>query len=113
LNPSVQSPGIGTGITSSGHPGGADGLVGAHDPRLITTLAGPDAWIDSLHILMAARGTGRPGAPPVLVSRPDLASHPRAAFAAGIRASSRITGYQDPGRSALAIISEESPDSPS
>lgn len=27
---------------------GADGLGGAHDPRLITALAGPDGWIDSL-----------------------------------------------------------------
>lgn len=84
---------------------GADGFGGAHDPRLITALAGPDGWIDSLDILMAARGTGCPGIAPVLVSRPDLASHPRAAFAAGIRASRRILGYQDPGRSALAIIS--------
>ena len=47
---------------------GADGFGGAHDPRLITALAGPDGWIDSLDILMAARGTGRPGVPPAMVS---------------------------------------------
>ena len=38
---------------------GADGLGGAHHPRLIAALAGPDGWIDSLDLLMAARGTGR------------------------------------------------------
>lgn len=85
---------------------GADGFGGAHDPRLITALAGQDGWIDSLDILMAARGTGRPGIPPVLVSRPDLAGHPRAVFAADIRANPRIVGYQDPRRSALAVVSK-------
>ncbi|MGH3290527.1 MAG: hypothetical protein ACRDP7_01835 [Trebonia sp.] len=85
---------------------GADGFGGAHDPRLITALAGPDGWIDTLDILMAAQGAGRPGVPPVLVRRPDLTSHPRAAFAAGIRDSPQIIGYPDPGRSALAIISQ-------
>jgi hypothetical protein len=84
---------------------GADGFGGAHDPRLIAALAGPDGWIDSLDILMAARGAGRPGVAPVLVDRPDLAGHPRAEFAAGIRDHPRIVGYQDPGRSALAVIS--------
>jgi hypothetical protein len=84
---------------------GADGFGGAHDPRLIAALAGPDGWIDSLDILMAARGAGRPGVAPVLVDRPDLAGHPRAEFAAGIRDHPRIVGYQDPRRSALAVIS--------
>jgi RimJ/RimL family protein N-acetyltransferase len=54
---------------------------------------------------MAAWGTGRRGVPPVLVNRPDLASHPRAALAADLRASPRILGYQDPGRSALVTVS--------
>src|SRR5262249_34632338 len=57
---------------------GADGFGGAHDPRLIAALAGPEGWIDSLDMLMAARGTGRPGVPPRLVDRRDLATHPRA-----------------------------------
>lgn len=30
---------------------GADGFGGAHDPRLITALAGPDGWIDCLDML--------------------------------------------------------------
>jgi hypothetical protein len=84
---------------------GADGFGGAHDPRLITALAGPDGWIDSLDILMAARGTGRAGVAPLLADRPDLASHPRAQFAAGLRDHPRTVGYPDPRRSALAVIS--------
>jgi hypothetical protein len=84
---------------------GADGLGGAHHPRLIAALAGPDGWIDSLDLLMASRGTGVPGVPPRLVARPDLAVHPRAAFASRIRDDIRLVGYPDQGRSALAVIS--------
>jgi hypothetical protein len=84
---------------------GADGFGGAHDPRLISALAGPEGWIDVLDMLMAGRGTGRPGVPPRLIDRPDLASHPRARFAARIRDARRVLGYPDPHRSALAIIS--------
>jgi GNAT superfamily N-acetyltransferase len=84
---------------------GADGLGGAHDPRLIAALAGPDGWIDSLDLLMAGRGTGGAGVAPRLVSRPDLAVLPRAAFAARIRDEPWLAGYPDPGRRALAVIS--------
>jgi hypothetical protein len=84
---------------------GADGYGGAHHPRLITALVGPDGWIDVLDMLMAGRGTGRAGVPPRLVDRPDLATHPRAGFAARIRDDPRVLGYPDPHRSAVAIIS--------
>jgi hypothetical protein len=84
---------------------GADGLGGAHDPRLITALAGPGGWIDALDMLMAGRGTGRAGVPPRLADRPDLATHPRARFAARLRDGPRVLGYPDPRRSALAVIS--------
>jgi GNAT superfamily N-acetyltransferase len=84
---------------------GADGLGGAHDPRLIAALAGPDGWIDSLDLLMAGRGTGRAGTAPRLVGRPDLAILPRAEFAARIRDEPWLAGYPDPGRQALAVIS--------
>jgi hypothetical protein len=84
---------------------GADGFGGAHDPRLITALAGPDGWMDVLDMLMAGRGTGRAGVPPRLVDRPDLATHPRAGFATRIRDDPRVLGYPDPRRSAVAIIS--------
>jgi hypothetical protein len=84
---------------------GADGFGGAHDPRLITALAGPDGWIDSLDMLMAGHGSGDPGAPARLVGRPDLATHRRAAFAARIRDQPRLLGYQDRSRTALAVVS--------
>lgn len=53
-------------------------------------------------MLLVARGTGTSP----LVDRPDLAAHPRAAFAAGIRDCPRVMGYPDPGRSDLAVISK-------
>ena len=84
---------------------GVNGFGGAADPRLITALAGPDGWIDSLDMLMAGRGTGRAGEPPRLVGRPDLATHPRAAFAVRLRDQVRPMGYADRSRSALALIS--------
>ena len=84
---------------------GADGFGGAHDPRLIAALAGPAGWIDSLDVLLAGPGTGRPGAPPRLVDRPDLAAHPRARFAAWIRDEPRVLGYPDRSRSALVTVS--------
>jgi RimJ/RimL family protein N-acetyltransferase len=56
-------------------------------------------------MLMATRGTGRPGVAPRLIDRPDLATHPRAWFAAGIRDHPRLMGYPDPHRSALAVVS--------
>jgi hypothetical protein len=84
---------------------GADGFGGAHDPRLITALAGPGGWIDSLDIVMAGRGSGRAGQPPRLVDRPDLATHPRAGFAARIRDEPRPMGYPGRDRAALAVLS--------
>jgi GNAT superfamily N-acetyltransferase len=80
---------------------GVNGMGGAHDPRLINALAGPDGWIDSLDLVLVARGTGRPGR---LVDRPDLAGHPRARYAAEIRSVSRVLGYPAAERAAVAII---------
>jgi hypothetical protein len=84
---------------------GADGFGGAHDPRLIVALAGPDGWIDSLDIVLAGRGSGVVGEPPRLVDRPDLGAHRRAAFAARIRDEPRPLGYPGRERAALAVIS--------
>jgi len=84
---------------------GADGFGGAHDPRLVAALAGPDGWIDVLDMLLAGQGTGHPGAATRLVGRPDLAAHSRVRFAARIRDEPRVLGYPDPGRSAVATIS--------
>lgn len=80
---------------------GADGLGGAHDPRLVSALAGPDGWIDSLDAVLAAPGTGRGGG---LVERPDLAAHPRARLARRLRHDVRVLGHADPSRRAVATL---------
>ncbi len=86
---------------------GVNGLGGAHDPRVIAALAGPDGWIDSLDVLLAGRGTAAAPAVagPRLVARPDLASHHRALFAAKIRHRPRVLGYPDRRRSAVVVFS--------
>jgi GNAT superfamily N-acetyltransferase len=82
---------------------GVDGFGGAHDPRLISALAGPRGWIDSLDALLVGRGTADDG-PHRLVERPDLALHPRVQFAARIRDEPRVLGYPDADRSAVVIV---------
>jgi GNAT superfamily N-acetyltransferase len=81
---------------------GADGFGGAHDPRLVAALAGPDAWIDSLDVLLAARGTARSSR---LVPRQDLDEHPRTQFAAAVRGNLEILGYPGTDESDVAILS--------
>src|SRR5579859_4067841 len=51
------------------------------------------------------RGPGPTGSVPWAGARPDLATHPRAAFAARIRDQPRVLGYPAPRR-ALAVISQ-------
>lgn len=80
---------------------GVDGLGGAHDPRVVAALAGPDGWIDSLDALLVARGRGGGSR---LVERPDLRRHPRVAFAAAVRGDLRVLGLPDPDRSAVAVL---------
>ena len=85
---------------------GVDGLGGAHHPQVLTALAGPDGWIESLDLIMVSWGTGprRPVPGGKLIPRPDLADHPRARYAAGIRSGTRVLGYPQAERSAMAII---------
>ncbi len=68
---------------------GPDGFGGAHHPRVLTALAGPHGWVDSLDAALVARGTGGPGS---LVPRPDLAGHPRARHAREVRDDVRVLG---------------------
>jgi hypothetical protein len=68
---------------------GADGFGGATHPRLVSTLAGPNGWIDSLDLVLIASGTG--GRTP-LVPRPDLSSLPRVRHAAEIRDDVEVWG---------------------
>src|SRR6266568_6903289 len=103
---------------------GVDGFGGAQDPRVVTAIAGPAAWIDSLDVLMAARGAGGAAGPgpgrtgaglagggpePApggrLTARPDLAGHRRAQFDARIRDRRLVLGYPDRQRSAVVVVS--------
>jgi len=85
---------------------GADGFGGAAHPRLLCGLTGPGGWIGTQDALLAGHGTGGTGGgEAALVPRPDLRSHPRAQYAASVRDEPRLYGYQDPGRSAIAILS--------
>jgi hypothetical protein len=83
---------------------GADGFGGAHDPRLVAELAGPQGWIDSLDVLLARRGAGPAGSGAGLVPRPDLATHPRARFAATNRDDPTVFGLEDPHRSSVVVV---------
>jgi GNAT superfamily N-acetyltransferase len=84
-----------------------DGFGGAHDPRLVSALAGADGWIDSLDLVLAGRGTGpKMELTAGLVPRPDLANHPRARYAATIRSTPSIFGYSDVACTTVVICSK-------
>jgi len=70
-----------------------DGFGGAADPRVILALAGAGGWIDSLDVVLGARGSG--GRPSFLIERPELATHPRAQRAAGLRTAVQVYGEPD------------------
>ncbi|TWE12834.1 RimJ/RimL family protein N-acetyltransferase [Rudaeicoccus suwonensis] len=72
---------------------GVNGFGGAADPRVITALAGDGGRIDSLDLVVAARG--RPGPQRLLVPRPDLDRHPRAQLAASWRDELQVLGLAD------------------
>lgn len=76
------------------------GFGGAHHPRVLTALAGPGGWVDSLDVVLVARGTGGPGP---LVPRPDLAGHPRARHAVDVRDDVRVLGLPTGG--AVVLVS--------
>lgn len=82
---------------------GVDGFGGAHDPRVVAALAGDGGWIDSLDALLVARGTGS-GRAAALVARPDLATHPRAGFAAAVRDDLRVLGRPDEAISDVVVV---------
>lgn len=67
----------------------ADGYGGAHHPRLLLDLAGPNGWIDSLDAVLVLP-PGERGEP--LVARPDLAEHDRVRFAEAVRTDVRVLG---------------------
>lgn len=67
---------------------GADGLGGATLPAVAVLLAGPGGEIDTLDVLLVARGTGRTGLP----ERPDADEHPRVRHARRWRAGVSVHG---------------------
>ncbi|GAA1894359.1 N-acetyltransferase [Lapillicoccus jejuensis] len=83
---------------------GADGIGGAHDPRLVAALAGT-GQVDCLDAVLAAGGRGGPSG---LVPRPDLDDHPRVAHARRFRTD--VTAYgvppdAGPGGDVHAVVS--------
>lgn len=83
---------------------GADGFGGAHDPRLVTALAGPGAWVDSLDVLLVRRGLGDTSVRSGLVPRPDLARHPRVLHALAVRDDVAVLGLPDRSRSTVVTL---------
>lgn len=72
---------------------GANGFGGAHNPRLITAMAGPNGWIDILDCVFAGAGTG--AGSDLLVPRPDLAGHDRVVRAGWIRSDVKVFGLEE------------------
>lgn len=85
---------------------GVNGWDGAHDPRLLTALAGEAGWIDSLDVLLLALGRGNENAhnANALVSRPDLAKHPRVEFARRVRQNVQVFGRAEPDRQDVVTL---------
>ena len=75
---------------------GIDGFGAAHAPHVVTALAGPGGWVDSLDAVLVRVPDGAGNAPgEPLVDRPDLADHPRACFARRVRDEVRVLGRPD------------------
>ena len=80
---------------------GLDGWGHAHDPRVMTRLAGDAGWVDVLDAVLLAEGTGT--AEPWLVPRPDLVDHPRVRHALPIRGNVRVHGLDGDDETVLTL----------
>ncbi len=78
-----------------------DGFGGAHDPRVMTRLAGERGWVDVLDAVLLAEGTGAPVA--WLVPRPDLLDHPRVRHALPIRGDVQVYGLEGDDETVLTL----------
>jgi len=78
-----------------------DGFGAAHDPRVMTRLAGEDGWVDVLDAVLLAEGTGVPE--PWLLDRPDLHDHPRVQHALPIRGDVRVFGLEGDDETVLTL----------
>lgn len=84
---------------------GVDGWGGAHDPRVLTELAGPTGWIDTLDLLMLASGRGSQGSAAHLVARPDLGKHAMVEYARRVRTDVQVMGRPEPDRHDIVTLS--------
>ena len=80
---------------------GVDGFGAAHDPRVMTRLAGEDGWVDVLDAVLLAEGTGVPE--PWLLDRPDLHDHPRVQHALPIRGDVQVFGLDGDDETVLTL----------
>jgi GNAT superfamily N-acetyltransferase len=80
---------------------GVDGFGGAHDPRVMTRLAGERGWVDVLDAVLLAEGTGTTSHG--LVPRPDLRDHPRVQHALPIRGDVQVFGLVGDDESVLTL----------
>jgi len=80
-----------------------DGYGGAHAPSVVSTLAGPDGWIDSLDVVLVLGAAGRQRSSMRLIERHDLADHPRAVFARRVRDEVVVLGSELADESVLTL----------
>jgi GNAT superfamily N-acetyltransferase len=80
---------------------GVDGFGGAHDPRVMTRLAGQQGWVDVLDAVLLAEGTGSPD--PDVQPRPDLRDHPRVQHALPIRGDVQVFGLEGDDETVLTL----------
>jgi GNAT superfamily N-acetyltransferase len=91
---------------------GADGYGGSTRPAVLALLAGAGGEVNTLDALLVAHGTGRTALP----ERPDLAGHPRAAYARTWRSDVHVHGDErglvtvGRGLGGVAELSFEVPD---
>ncbi len=69
--------------------------------RVLVDLAGPTGWIDSLDVLLIGAGRGESDG---LVARPDLAVHPRVAYARRVRTDVQVLGRPEAERKDLVVL---------
>ncbi|MFF9403518.1 hypothetical protein [Streptomyces sp. NPDC014744] len=81
---------IATALSSSDvRAHGADGYGASMAPDFLRYLAGREGWIDSVDVILVARGAPGPGCLP---ERLDLADHPRVRHARALRADVCVYG---------------------
>ncbi len=81
-----------------------DGFGGAHHPSVLNSLAGPAGDIDCLDTVLIRRPAAGPVGATALVSRPDLAEHPRTRLASRWRSGTTVLGRPDPSDDSVVTV---------